>query len=160
MSDPLQRHPRPLRVGVALCVLAATVLPSLAGCTRGIPVTLPDGASSPACAALEPLWPRTVSGRETRAVDPISPAARAWGDPAIIAICGYAAPPPSTLECVSVDGVDWVVQPRSNGVQFTTYGREPALDVLVPSAYAPEPLVLPAFGAAARSLPATGRACQ
>ena len=84
---------------------------------------------------------------------------RSRAKPAIIAICGYAAPPPSALECIAVDGVDWVVQPRSNGVQFTTYGREPALDVLVPSAYAPEPLVLPAFGAVARSLPTTGRTC-
>ncbi len=45
-------------------------------------------------------------------MEPSSPSARAWGDPAIIAICGYAAPPPSTLECIAVDGVDWVVQPR------------------------------------------------
>ena len=89
-----------------------------------------------------------------------SPAARAWGDPAIVAVCGYEPPGPSTLECVAVDGVDWIVQRRSDGVQFTTYGRSPAMDVLVPAAYAPEPLQLPAFSAAARSLPETGRHCQ
>ena len=158
MSVPLQRHPRPLRAGVALCVVA-TAAASLVACSRDIPVTLPDGAHTAACTSLDSHWPRTVAGRESAAVEPSSPSARAWGDPAIIAICGYAAPPPSTLECIAVDGVDWVVQPRSNGVQFTTYGREPALDVLVPSAYAPEPLVLPAFGAVARSLPTTGRTC-
>ena len=101
-----------------------------------------------------------MSSQPARAVSVQSPAARAWGNPAVIAICGYDAPAPSTLECLSVDGVDWLVQRRSDGVQFTTYGRSPAMDVLVPAAYAPEPLLLPAFGAAARSLPETGRHCQ
>ncbi len=89
-----------------------------------------------------------------------SAAARAWGEPAIVAICGYPAAAPSTVECLAVDGVDWLIQRRSDGVQFTTYGRSPAMDVLVPAAYSPEPLLLPAFGPAARSLPETGRRCQ
>ncbi len=134
---------------------------ALAGCgAHGISVTLPDEAGSPACQSLTGLWPSTVGGFPARTVEPDSPAARAWGDPAIIAICGYPPPPPSTLECLSVNGVDWVVQPRSNGVQFTTYGRSPALDVLVPSAYAPEPLLLPAFSTVGAALPTTGRACS
>ena len=77
-----------------------------------------------------------------------------------MAICGYPPPAPSTLECLAVDGVDWLIQPRSDGVQFTTYGRSPAMDVLVPDRYAPQPLLLPAFTAAARSLPPTGRQCS
>ena len=123
-------------------------------------VALPAGADSTPCQALTAHWPSLVSSQPARAVSVQSPAARAWGNPAVIAICGYDAPAPSTLECLSVDGVDWLVQRRSDGVQFTTYGRSPAMDVLVPAAYAPEPLLLPAFGAAARSLPETGRHCQ
>ena len=123
-------------------------------------VALPAGADSAPCQALTALWPSLVSSQPARAVSVQSPAAQAWGNPAVIAICGYDAPAPSTLECLSVDGVDWLVQRRSDGVQFTTYGRSPAMDVLVPAAYAPEPLLLPAFGAAARSLPETGRHCQ
>ena len=123
-------------------------------------VALPAGADSAPSQALTALWPSLVSSQPARAVSVQSPAARAWGNPAVIAICGYDAPAPSTLECLSVDGVDWLVQRRSDGVQFTTYGRSPAMDVLVPAAYAPEPLLLPAFGAAARSLPETGRHCQ
>ena len=123
-------------------------------------VALPAGADSAPCQALTALWPSLASSQPARAVSVQSPAARAWGNPAVIAICGYDAPAPSTLECLSVDGIDWLVQRRSDGVQFTTYGRSPAMDVLVPAAYAPEPLLLPAFGAAARSLPETGRHCQ
>jgi hypothetical protein len=42
----------------------------------------------------------------------------------------------------------------------TTYGRDPALEVLAPNAYGPVPLLLPAFDELARSLPATGRRCS
>ena len=128
--------------------------------TAAVPLALPAGASSAPCQALEPWWPSQVGSLTARAVSVQSPAARAWGDPAIVAICGYDPPAPSTLECVSVDGVDWLVQARSDGVQFTTYGRAPAMDVLIPARYAPQPLLLPAFGAAARTLPETGRHCQ
>ena len=134
---------------------------SLASCsTPAVSVTLPDRAGDSACAALAEHWPADISGMAARQVSATSPAARAWGDPAIVAICGYPPPGPSTAECVSVDGVDWVIQRRSDGVQFTTYGRSPAMDVLIPSRYAPEPLLLPAFGPAARALPETGRHCS
>ncbi len=142
----------------AALVAAATLL-ALGACSRAVEVALPDAAGGPACQGLADRWPASVSGLSARPVSVDSAAARAWGDPAVVAICGYPAPGPSTLECLSVDGIDWLVQRRSNGVQFTTYGRSPALDVLVPSAYAPEPLLLPAFGDAARSLPQTGRHC-
>lgn len=151
--------PTAARLMVAVGTLVALVT-GLAGCSRTVPVTLPEAAADPACAAAAAAWPTAVSGLAQRAVSVDSPAARAWGDPAIVAICGYPPPPPSTLECVAVDGVDWLIQPRSDGVQFTAYGRSPALDVLVPKAYAPEPLMLPAFGPAARALPETGRHCS
>jgi hypothetical protein len=60
---------------------------------------------------------------------------------------------------VDVDGVDWVVRPLTDGSAAVTYGREPALEVLVPAEHGPVPLLLPAFGAAARALPETGRHC-
>ncbi len=145
---------------LAACALLAL---GVAGCTRGpapVSVTLPDAASSPACAAAAAAWPGTVSGMSSRTTTVDSPAARAWGDPAVIAICGYPPLSPTTADCLAVDGVDWVVQPRSDGMQFTAYGRTPTLDVLVPSAYSPESLLLPAFSAAARALPDNGRHCS
>ncbi|BDZ58711.1 hypothetical protein [Barrientosiimonas endolithica] len=43
---------------------------------------------------------------------------------------------------------------------FTTYGREPAIEVLVPKDYAPEPLVLGAFTEAAQQIPQGPRRCS
>ena len=140
--------------------VAALCAVGLGGCARAVPVALPAAAGDPSCTSAASAWPSTVSGLTQRPVSVDSPAARAWGDPPIVAICGYPPPAPSTLECVAVDGVDWLIQPRSDGVQFTTYGRSPALDVLVPRAYAPEPLMLPAFGPVARALPEIGRHCS
>jgi hypothetical protein len=96
-----------------------------------------------------------VSRTGSRAAD-----ARAWGDPAVIATCGWPPLAPTTQECLDVDGVYWVVERLSDGVRFTTFGRDPAIEVLVPHAYAPEPLLLPAFAPAVRALPENGRACR
>jgi hypothetical protein len=89
-----------------------------------------------------------------------SVAVRAWGEPAIIARCGLPAIGPTTDTCLDVSGIDWVAHQLTDGVRFTTYGRSPAIEVLVPRAYKPEPLLLPAFGAAAAAIPAGPRHCQ
>jgi hypothetical protein len=84
---------------------------------------------------------------------------RAWGDPAVIARCGLDPIGPTTDQCVSVSGIDWVAHPLTDGMRFTTYGRSPAIEILVPSASKPEPLLLPAFGAAASAIPQGERHC-
>ncbi len=142
----------------ALGVLLVPV--ALAGCSRPVEVSLPVSASDPACAAAGARWPATVSGEQPVPVSPQSPAVRAWGAPAVIARCGLPSPGPTTDECLAVDGVDWVVTPLSDGTKFVTYGRSPAIEVLVPRRYAPEPLLLPAFSPAARALPTTERHCS
>jgi hypothetical protein len=78
----------------------------------------------------------------------------------VIARCGVAAPGPTDTECVEVDGVGWIPETLSDGTRFTSFGTEPALEVLVPKKYSPEPLLLPAFSAAAQNLPANGLACR
>nr|WP_270888663.1 DUF3515 family protein [Pedococcus sp. 5OH_020] len=116
------------------------------------------------CEPATAKWPATVGGRAARPVTVKAPAVRtdaaAWGDPAIIATCGWPALGPTEQECLAVDGVDWVAEPLSDGVRFTTFGRTPALEVLVPDAYKPEPLLLPAFRAVAEALPGNGRRCS
>jgi len=59
-----------------------------------------------------------------------------------------------------VNGVDWVAHRLGDGVRFTTYGRAPAVEILVPDAYQPEPLLLPAFARAASAIPQGQRRCQ
>jgi hypothetical protein len=105
-------------------------------------------------------WPATVAGHSMTRTSPLSPRTAAWGDPAVIASCGWPALGPTDKECLDVDGVGWVVEPLHDGVKFTTFGRDPAIEVLVPDAYQPEPLLLPAFGPAAKALPANGHTCN
>ncbi len=117
-----------------------------------------------ACESPMSRMPRTVGGQRAGEVtvaegtDPRD--VRQWGDPAIIATCGWPALGPTSEQCLDVDGVDWVAQPLSDGVRFTTFGRDPAIEVLVPSAYAPAPLLLPAFNPAAKALPTNNRTCS
>ena len=95
-----------------------------------------------------------------RDTDPASPAVAAWGDPAVVARCGVAAPAHTAIDCLEVDGVGWIPERLSDGTRFTSFGTEPAVEVLVPRAYAPEGLLLPVFGPAARALPRNGLACR
>lgn len=147
------------RVGTVVGALTITVT-LLAGCSKAVGVSLPEQAGSAACVAVSKLWPADVSGHQPVDVSPVSPAVRAYGDPAIIARCGVAEPAPST-DCLSVNDVDWAVTILTDGAKFVTYGRFPALEVLVPSSAAPgsEGSLLPVFTAAAKALPTTGRKC-
>jgi hypothetical protein len=146
------------RLRTALLLLTAAAV--LAGCSRGVAVTLPAKASDPVCVRAAGAWPATVSGRSTVATDPVDPAVHAWGDPAIVARCGVAAPGPTTDDCLTVNGVDWVATPLSDGTRFVTYGRDPAVEVLIPRGDLPEGSLLPAFTGVAQALPETGRHCS
>lgn len=139
-----------LVLGVAGAVLYA-VWP------RGVDVAVPSYRGT-GCSAVG--WPSRVGGHDLVSTSPPSPRAAAWGDPAVIATCGWPALGPTDQECLDVDGVYWVVEQLSDGVRFTTFGRGPAIEVLVPDAYKPEPLLLPAFGTAAKALPTNDRKCE
>ncbi|WP_411283207.1 DUF3515 family protein [Lapillicoccus sp.] len=134
-------------------------LVGLAGCSRSVEVTVPQLASDASCTAASGAWPTTVSGLSPVDVSPQSPAVRAWGDPAIVARCGVATPGPTTDSCLSVNGIDWVLTELTDGSKFVTYGRVPAIEVLVPRRYAPEGALLPVFTEAATRLPTTGNHC-
>lgn len=146
-------HRRPL-----LVVLAVLLGVGSAGCSRAVEVGVPAFATQAPCPQLS--WPQQVAGHDRVDTTSHSGAVAAWGDPAIVARCGVGAPPPTTLECLGVDDVDWIVEPLSDGTRFTTYGRSPAMQVLVPDAYSPEPMVLGSFTPVAAELPATGRRCR
>lgn len=139
-----------------LLVVAGGVL---SGCSSAVSVSaVPPHVA--ACSRADAGWPHRVADHARRTVTPANPDAAAWGDPAVIATCGWPEVGPTTDPCIQVDGVDWVAHQLTDGVQFRTFGRSPVIEVLVPQAYAPEPLLLPAFSAAARALPATGRHCS
>ncbi len=156
------------RLPVAAAGLLATGVAGvlLSGCGGSLVEVSPPQFSD-GCEKAMTSWPDRVAGQDERGVrldggaGPVhSGQAKAWGDPAVIATCGWPALGPTDKECLDVDGVYWVVEPLSDGVRFTTFGRAPAIEVLVPDAYKPEPLLLPAFGPAARALPDNGRTCD
>lgn len=140
-------------------ILACGVLLSAQGCAA-VEVAPAPGADSQGCIDVATSWPTAIDGHEEVTTRPDGPGVAAWGDPAIIARCGVAPPGPTTLECIAVDSVDWIVQPLSDGMAFTTFGRDPAMEVIVPSDYAPEPLMLGSFTAAANALPRTSLRCR
>ncbi|MEO7754362.1 MAG: DUF3515 family protein [Terracoccus sp.] len=130
----------------------------LSGCSSAPEVAAAPQAAAPVCAGIP--WPSSVSGRERVTTRPEAPWVAAWGDPALIARCGLDPLGPTTDLCVTVDGVDWVVRELSDGGAATTYGRDPAIEVLAPAGYGAVPLLLPAFTAAAEALPSNGRRCS
>ena len=146
------------RLRSAVLLLAGLAL--LGGCAKGVSVAVPARGTDPVCVKAAAAWPASVSGRQTVATDPVDPAVHAWGDPAIVARCGVATPGPTTDDCLRVNGVDWVATPLSDGTRFTTYGRDPAVEVLIPRTDVPEGSLLPVFTAVAQALPETGRHCS
>jgi hypothetical protein len=143
---------------LSTCLVTVLLTGALSGCSS-VQVAVPVDAGSAACRIAAAHWPKTVGGQPLAPTSSSSDAVRAWGEPAIIARCGLPAIGPTTDTCLNVSGIDWVAHQLTDGVRFTTYGRSPAIEVLVPSAYKPEPLVLPAFGAAAAAIPQGQRHC-
>lgn len=103
----------------------------LAGCAQAVPFEPAPEAQDPDCASVVVRLPDTVAGLEQR--DTNAQGTGAWGSPAAVLLrCGVEEPGPTTDRCVSVDGVDWVIdESDAPRYLFTTYGRSPAIEVLV-----------------------------
>jgi hypothetical protein len=144
----------------SLALLVVSALTALAGCSHDVDARLPVHASDPACATAAAKLPKTLLKADRRSTHPSSPALAAWGDPAIILRCGVEAPGPTPDHCETVDGIDWVVQDLSDGKDFTTYGRSPAVQVLVPKHYAPEEFALTALTSAVATIPQSEHRCS
>lgn len=109
---------------------------------------------------MAPVWPVNVAKQARVETDPTDASTAAWGDPAIIARCGVTALEPTPDPCVTVDGIDWVVTELTDGAALATFGRTPAIEVLVPDAYGPAALLAPNFTAAAELLPTNDLRCR
>ena len=132
----------------------------LAGCGGAVEVGVPDAADSPPCVAAAKHWPSTLNDLEVRETDPADPGVRAWGDPAIVARCGMPALGPTQDQCVVVDEIGWVAEELGDGTRLTTYGHDPAIEVIVPEEHGPAPLLLPAFSDAVEELPTNDYRCS
>lgn len=143
---------------IACSAIGATLL--LSGCSHDVTAALPVHASDPVCVRVAAALPKTLLKAQRRTTKPRSPALAAWGDPAIILRCGVESPGASTDQCETVNGIDWVVHDLSDGVEFTSFGRSPAVQVLVPKHYAPEAFALPALSGAVAVIPQGADHCS
>ena len=123
----------------AACLLAV----GLAACGT---VTVPPGehATDPVCADIVLGAPPEVLDMPQTETSSQGTVAWGSGEDTVVMRCGVAPPGPTTAQCTTLaDGtgteVDWIVREVEPGVfLYTTYGREPAIDVSVPRSAAPD----------------------
>jgi hypothetical protein len=105
----------------------------LSGCAPTVNLEPAEAANTPECANMTVRLPETVAGETRRNVN--AQATAAWGEPVgIIVRCGVPMPEPTPLPCVEVAGIDWLRDDRdAPRFIFTTYGLNPATEVIVDS---------------------------
>jgi Protein of unknown function (DUF3515) len=103
-----------------------------------IDVTTPPvtPAADLACPVLLKQLPAELAGEASRRVSSASPYAYAWGDPAVVLICG-AGPPAGFVvgaATLQVNGVEWFVDTSDpDTVVWTTVDRTVPVEVRVPA---------------------------
>lgn len=129
---------------------------SVSGCSAAVSVEAAPEANNPACAEFMVLLPQELAGEKRRSTT--SQATAAYGDPAsIIVRCGVPKPPPSTDPCATVNGVDWLTQQGNPAWTITSYGRSPAVEVLLDPNKVASSTALVALSAATSKLPQESR---
>lgn len=121
----------PLR-SLAGGVLLAALL-GLTGCSSAVTLEPAEDANNPACADVIVRLPDTVADKPKRETNAQSTAA--WGSPAAVILrCGVAVPGPTTDPCIALNGIDWIAdesEAENDTYRYTTYGREPAVEVII-----------------------------
>ncbi|MFD7920779.1 DUF3515 domain-containing protein [Streptomyces sp. NPDC059740] len=116
-----------LLAGALTAVACALLVPS------AYSVDQAPHAGDRACADALARLPRKLLGRQR--VETTGAGTAAWGDGSVVLRCGVTPPAPTPDPCMTVDGVDWVLdehRAQTEGVRtLTTYGREPAVEVTV-----------------------------
>lgn len=125
------------------------------------PVTVAAPAANPAadapCTSVIGHLPLTLSGMAARPARSTWPYVVAWGNPAVVLVCGVPRPPAltpgSSAQTIGVDGVFWLPVQRKDVTVWTTIDRAAFVQVTVPRSYAQPPLA-PIADAIASALPA------
>jgi hypothetical protein len=122
-----------MRRTLRLALIAAATL-GLVGCAPAVALQPADDAANPSCANVVVHLPEGVAELPIRETD--AQGTGAWGEPATVLLrCGVPSPAPTaTLPCVTVEGVDWLRDDAGDpNFVFTTYGRTPAVEVIIDS---------------------------
>ena len=129
---------------LALAALSVVTASLLSGCAATVALEPAADAVNTVCADMVVRLPDTVADdldlRETNAQG-----TGAWGTPdSVLLRCGVEPPAPtSELPCVLVGSVYWLRDgTNAPNYVFTTYGREPATEVIVDSDVAAPGVVL------------------
>lgn len=114
-------------------LLPLVLLPALlAGCAPTVALEPADDAINPLCAEVSVRLPEAVAELPQRLTN--AQATGAWGEPAAIILrCGVPSPAPTAaLPCITVEGIDWLRDDKNDpSFVFTTYGRTPAVEVII-----------------------------
>ncbi len=132
------------------CAPAAPVLPTVS-------LNAAEDANNPACAEVGVRLPETVGELAKRQTDSQSTAA--WGDPtSVIYRCGMPEVTVSDLVCVTSEDIDWLIDDSKRPTyRFVTFGRKPAIEVVVDSKAISGVSALDSFASAISKIPATKR---
>lgn len=137
----------------ATALMAAFALTlALSACSPTVSLEPAADANNPGCAEVIVRLPDAVDGQERRSTNAQSTAA--WGNPATVILrCGIEPVAVSTLPCVTASGVDWLVDDSAKpSYRFITFGRTPALEVIVDSEKAVGVNALDGLSSAVQSL--------
>jgi Protein of unknown function (DUF3515) len=145
---------------------AALALGGLALLRANLPpaITPPPGlsaAAAQACARWHAALPQSLDGQEKRSTRPRSELTAAYGSPAMSLRCGVTVPGPDPdHQCISdsENHVDWLVVPRDTSTLLVSFGRDPAVELVVPDAYPRAPV--DSLSAAVDLLPSNGLHCS
>ena len=123
--------PRTRSAAVVSCLAIAVAV--LSGCSSTVAVQAAPDAGDPRCAEVMVRLPEAFGDEQRRWTDAQSTAA--WGDPTTVQFtCGVTPLGPTELACQTVGGVDWVIdESRAPLYRLTTYGRIPAVEVVIDS---------------------------
>ncbi|MGN7249337.1 MULTISPECIES: DUF3515 family protein [unclassified Arthrobacter] len=149
-ENPVQKPIRRLTVAVGTALTGLV----LGGCSPAVDVAPAADAANPACAPMMVALPDAIGEARLRKTN--SQATAAWGDPSQVVLrCGVNVPGPTTDRCVSVNDVDWVIKEGSPVWTLTTYGREPATEILMDPDKISSATVLADLSAAAAKIKAS-----
>ena len=139
------------KVSAVLGLVAAAA--ALTACTPTVHVEPAADANDPLCAEVSVRLPKVIGELDRVWTD--AQATAAWGDPTtVIFSCGFETPTASTLQCVTFDGVDWLVDDADYPkLRLTTFGRTPAAQAYVDTTQISGDAVLEALSLPASRLP-------
>lgn len=150
-----------MKIARMTTLAAAAILlgAGLTGCSSAVSLEAATDANNPLCADVIVRLPDTVDSLERRSTNAQSTAA--WGSPASVLLrCGLPPVTVSKLNCVTTSGVDWLVdESQKPNYRFITFGRNPAVEVIVDSTKATGVNSLDDVAVAVQSIEATDH-CQ